>query len=306
MASQSASLLSLGRITTIASHTFTQLIRMKVFYFLIVFAIILWFFRTVVFDNVQGANSSVVQELKNLKSLGFFCMNAFSFILALTATALLIPKDLEDRTLYTILCKPVSRLDYLCGKYLGILSLIFVSLLCMDLYLSGMLYLKGQEALIATHRSMDFIHAPADLRQLSVQQVLDNGVNSSIHIAAWAIFLKAAIIAAIALLLSTISTSTIFTIILTAIVVIIGLIQSETREFMMQEMQYGQGSASLFTFSNSIAVIFPDLQLFGIDDGVINGRKIELVLSLKITLLAALYSLVYLVLAWFSFRKKEF
>ena len=58
------------------------------------------------------------------------------------ATALLLPKDVEDRTLYTILAKPVPRFDYLAGKLLGVLLLVFVSLALMDVLMTAVLQIR--------------------------------------------------------------------------------------------------------------------------------------------------------------------
>jgi len=58
------------------------------------------------------------------------------------ATALIIPKDAEDRILYTILCKPVPRIDYLMGKVLGVLALTLIAVLLMDAVMTLVLWLR--------------------------------------------------------------------------------------------------------------------------------------------------------------------
>jgi len=42
-------------------------------------------------------------------------------VYSIAATALLLPRDVEDRTLYTILSKPVPRIEYLLGRLVGVL-----------------------------------------------------------------------------------------------------------------------------------------------------------------------------------------
>ena len=59
-------------------------------------------------------------------------MSIFTWLLAVLATAMLLPKDIEDRTLYTILAKPVPRFEYLLGKFLGVLLLLFIALSLMS------------------------------------------------------------------------------------------------------------------------------------------------------------------------------
>src|SRR5688572_31379163 len=103
------------RIGVIAMHTFTQLVRMKVFYFLGVFAVILLASNLFNIQNLDRPNLAGVDALRSIRSWSLGTMTLFSVVMGIVATALLLPKDVEDRTLYTILAKPVPRLDYLVG-----------------------------------------------------------------------------------------------------------------------------------------------------------------------------------------------
>lgn len=299
------SFISLSRIAVIASHTFTQLVRMKVFYFLIAFVILLWGAKQVIFQNETGGDTSPEQELRLIKSAGFAAMNMFSMLLALSATALLIPKDIEDRTLYTILCKPVPRLDYLLGKLLGVLGLIFVSLVAMDLILSFFLHQKTSEIIDAQTASVIAQGMPQDVIDAKLAGIKAHGISINLHLATFAIFLKAIVIASIALLISTFSTSTLFTLILTLIIIVIGLMQSDAREYADTMAQFGKEN-KLSNISLVVAVFFPDLQFLSVEDGVIDGRTIPLSTMGKITVISLFYLAIYVVLSWFTFRKKEF
>lgn len=302
---QKTSFISLSRIGVIASHTFTQLVRMKVFYFLIAFVILLWGAKQIIFPNETGGDSSPEQELRLIKSAGFAAMNMFSMLLALSATALLIPKDIEDRTLYTILCKPVPRLDYLLGKLLGVLVLIFVSLIAMDIVLSFFLHQKASAIIAMQTADLKAIGMPPEMINEHLSSLKAHGVTMNLHFATFAIFLKAIVIASIALLISTFSTSTLFTLILTLIIIVIGLIQADAREYATTMAEFGQRN-QLSNISLAIAVFFPDLQFLSIEDGVIDGRSVPLRIIGQISLIALLYFAIYVVLSWFTFRKKEF
>ena len=120
------------RAVIIALSTVTQLVRMKVFYFLAPIALLfvgLQFFDVFWYEGPEASQPQ--QELMMHKNLCLGTMMLFSSLFAIVSTALLIPGDIEDRTLYTILCKPVPRLDYLVGKLLGVISVIFVAMLVM-------------------------------------------------------------------------------------------------------------------------------------------------------------------------------
>lgn len=302
---QKTSFISLSRIGVIASHTFTQLVRMKVFYFLIAFVILLWGAKQIIFPNETGGDSSPEQELRLIKSAGFAAMNMFSMLLALSATALLIPKDIEDRTLYTILCKPVPRLDYLLGKLLGVLVLIFVSLVAMDLVLSFFLNQKASGIIAMQAQQLAAGGMPQEMINEQVAGLKAHGVTMNIHFATFAIFLKAIVIASIALLISTFSSSTLFTLILTLVVIVIGLIQADAREYATTMAEFGQQN-KLSNISLGVAIFFPDLQFLSIEDGVIDGRNVPLRIIGQISMIAMLYFSIYVVLSWFAFRKKEF
>jgi len=302
---QKTSFISFSRIGVIASHTFTQLVRMKVFYFLIAFVILLWGAKQIIFPNATGGDGSPEQELRLLKSTGFAAMNMFSMLLALSATALLIPKDIEDRTLYTILCKPVPRLDYLLGKLLGVLALIFVSLVAMDLVLSFFLHQKASGMIALQTEQLAARGMPQEMINDYLAGLKSHGLTMNIHFATIAIFLKAIVIASIALLISTFSSSTLFTLISTLVIIVIGLIVADARDYATTMAEFGQENM-LANIAITIALFFPDLQFLSIEDGVIDGRNVPMRIMGQISMIAMLYFSIYVVLSWFAFRKKEF
>ncbi|MGJ8672053.1 ABC transporter permease [Rubritalea sp.] len=295
--------MSAARIGVIAGHTFTQLVRMKVFYFLVVFVLILLGLQFIDMREL-GAVDAVDQNLRVIKGAGFFAMNIFSVILALSATALLIPKDMEDRTLYTILCKPVPRLDYLVGKWLGVMSLVGVGLLVMNGLFSLILMNEVNGIVAEVTAALQERELPAEVIEVQVAEIRELGVSWSFQAGILAVFLKAMVVAAVALLVSTFSTSTIFTIIITVVVVLVGLIQAEARDYFFQQQELGRSSFML-EISRWIALLFPDFKLLGIEEGVINGQKLTAGIVGRVTLVGVLYSAVYIVLSWFVFRRKE-
>lgn len=297
------SFISPSRIFVIAGHTFTQLVRMKVFYFLVIFAVLLLGMQLIDMSDL-GAVSAVDQNIRVMKGGGFFAMNMFSVILALSATALLLPKDVEDRTLYTILCKPVPRLDYLIGKLFGVLALVAVSLLVMDGLFCFILNLRVEGIIAERSALLAQLGRPQEFIDAQAQLVRDEGVSWSMQVGVLAVFLKALVVASVALLISTFSTSTIFTIIITVVVVLIGLIQGEARDYFMTQQSLG-GSTPMMEVTRWIALLFPDFKLLGLEDGVISGKEISASLLGRVTLVAILYSATYVVLSWFVFRRKE-
>src|SRR3954471_168890 len=134
------------RIATICTNTLTELTRLKVFYFLLLFGLLL------IAGSVFLARFSFQQEFQILKDVSLGAMSIFSSLLAILTTARLIPQDIEDRTIYTILAKPVPRWEYLLGKLFGVLVLLAISIAVMALLFVSVFHAREQTVLNETMR----------------------------------------------------------------------------------------------------------------------------------------------------------
>ncbi|BDS08607.1 hypothetical protein NT6N_36470 [Oceaniferula spumae] len=294
-----------SRIFVIASHTFTQLVRMKVFYFLAVFAVLMLAASYFEMPWSRTTEDSAEQELIILKSTAMGAMAMFSVLFAIAATALLIPKDLEDRTLYTILSKPVPRLDYLLGKLLGVLLLVGSSLLIMDVVLTYLLHIRTDGLIAEEMERAKALGWPQEYIDIRKDAISQQGPTWDLQAGIGAIFFKAMIMASIALLISTFSSSTLFTIVIAVVIYFIGHFTADARNYWL----HSQGvhvSAQVKLLSQTLALIFPDFQLYNIVDAAIEGKPIAGGIFRRLTILTLFYSAIYSVLAWFTFRKKEF
>lgn len=291
------------RIGVIAFHTFTQLVRMKVFYFLAFFALIL--LGSNLFD-IQGLGRPELDGtyvLQTIRSWSLGAMTLFSVVLAITATALLLPRDIEDRTLYTILAKPVPRLDYLVGKLSGVLLLVGASLLVMDLLMTGVLALRMNMVLDVQMAAAHQVGMPPDEMESLRADITALGPDWHLHGAVAAVFLRAAVLASLSLLISTFSTSTLFTIIVGVLFYFIGHFQSEAREFYLSA-QEGAGPA-IRGAALAVAVIFPDFTPYNVIDEVIGGAKFSPGDAMLVGT-TAFYVVLHTFTSWLVFSKKEF
>jgi len=291
----------IGRILVIARNTFTQLVRMKVFYFLAVFAVIAIgsnFFQLPQHAGVEALGADV---LRSIKSWSLGTMTLFSVVLSVVATALLLPKDVEDRTLYTILAKPVPRFDYLAGKLLGVLALVFVSLLMMDILMTVVLHIRTGlvvESEIAFAKSLGH---PQEYIDAVRAAVLEQGPTWSLQGAVLAVFIRATIIASLALMISTFSTSTLFTTIVTLLIYFIGHFQEDAVNAFVSA-----GTTGGKVITGLVSLILPNFQLFNVIDAVIEGTILPLVALLKLAGLGLFYAVLYTLCSWFIFSDKEF
>ncbi|MBL9117397.1 MAG: ABC transporter permease subunit [Verrucomicrobiaceae bacterium] len=288
----------LRRILALASNTVTQLLRMKVLFFLLAFCVL------VVAAGFAFPAVSEAQQLKLLKDVSFGALQAFAVVMAIASTALLLPKDVEDRTLYTILAKPVPRIDYLLGKYLGVIALIAGGLILMDAAFSLVLYIKQT---IVIKEAVDwFVHqqqGQADAAGIAAvtADLEKQGLTWSLHTAVWSIFLKAAVLTALALLISTIASSTLFTIITGFAFFVIGHGLGLFRDYFFQ----GGISRWDYALSAVLSILCPDLGLFDIVDPVLEGHVPSVMAMSTMTGFAVLYIVGYLTVAHLLFVEKE-
>ena len=276
----------------IASNTFTQLMRMKVFYFMLIFTVV------IISVNFFFLGWTLEQELKSIKDAAFGAMRIFSAVFAIVGTALLIPKDVEDRTLYTILTKPVPRIEYLLGKLVGVLVLIAVSLVMMSALFLAVLYLR-QHQILAQEILLQPNVPPEELRAMIFAQ----GVQPELLIAVVALFLQAAVAAAVALMVSTFASSTLFTIIVSLMVFLIGHAQSLARGVWFPDGESHSTAARVL--AGLVALVFPDFNLFNLFDGIAAGQDVPAGIVVRLTVLAGFYLAIYTIVSWFVFAKKE-
>ncbi|MEP2776051.1 MAG: hypothetical protein ABJQ29_07800 [Luteolibacter sp.] len=295
-----------SRIRVIAFHAFTQLVRMKVFYFLAFFTLILIASNFFNLPQHEGPEAAGVNILHSIKSWSLGAMTLFSVVLSIVATALLLPKDVEDRTLYTILAKPVPRLDYLAGKLLGVLLLVFVSLALMDLLMSGILHLRTDMVLQDQVAFAESRGKSAEDIALLKSDIMAQGATASLQGAVFSVFLRATIIASMALLISTFSSSTLFTTVISFLIYFIGHFQADARAAYFSAEAGTSDSFWARSIALLISLVLPDFQLFNVIDAVIEGQVMPLIILGKLTLIGLFYAVFYVIASWFVFAKKEF
>jgi ABC-type Na+ efflux pump permease subunit len=285
---------SVLRVTAITGNTLTGLVRLKVFYAVLLFALLL------IGASAVMAQMTFQQEFQVLKDVGLGAMSLFTSLLAILATARLLPQDIEERTAYTVLAKPVSRFEYLAGKLVGVFCLLALSLLAMAALFFAVLFLREQNVLNETARQMSA--APAEQSAEGLQAVRAAAFNANLFPGLAVIYVKSCLLAALTLFVSTFASSTIFTIIVMAFVYFIGHLQAIAREYWLHT---NAATWLTKTFLALVALLFPDLQSFNLTDEIVAGTAIPVSLLLKTVAMAVFYSGFYLALAWGAFFRKE-
>jgi ABC-type transport system involved in multi-copper enzyme maturation permease subunit len=286
-----------ARVWTLATATVTQLLRMKILGFLLLFCVL------VVALGFAFPAADPSQQMKQLKDWSFAALQVFSVVIAIVATSLLLPRDLEDRTLYTILAKPVPRYEYLLGKLLGVLLLIGAGLVIMDIAFSAVLWLRqnlleAQAAAMLRQTGADATEALAQYRAMLAK----HGLTWNLHFGVLAVFLKASVISALALMISCFSSSTLFTVIMTLLVTIVGHGHQLMREYFLHPNLPAVGEKILSIF---LAIITPDLGAFDVVENIISGEVVAMGAMSSMLGVTGLYLTAYMVVSHLLFVEKE-
>jgi len=164
---------ALGRMRVIALNTFRESVRDRVLYNLILFVLIL------VAASVFVSDLSFDMESQFTAALGLSVMLVFGALIAIFIGVGLVYKEIDKRTIYNLLSKPVHRQEFVVGKYLG---------LCMTLLVNSIVMVAGTElALLYVNRGL----APIELAVLP---------------AAYLIYLELALLVGIAIMFSSFTT----------------------------------------------------------------------------------------------------
>lgn len=282
-----------GRVIAIGRNTFTELVRQKVFYFLLLFSLIM------IGSSSFLAKISFAGEFQMLKDVALGAMSVFLCLLAILATAMLLPRDLEDRTIFTILSKPVPRYEYLFGKLLGVIFMLTLSTILMGGLFLAVLLMREQAVLMETRHSL-----PASSPELAsaIAEVHRSAFTWDLIPGMAILLVKAVLLASLTLLISTFATSGIFAILVSASAYFIGHLQVTAREYWLSGIGVHWWTR---LFTALVALLFPDLQAFNLTDDIVAGVHLPMGLFWQTMALGGVYAAVYYAVACFLFQNRE-
>ena len=292
-----------GRITAVAGVTLTQLVRMRLFLVPAVVALIFLGLQFIPYQGNIGVEFQGVAQLQFIKDVSLGCMQLFGLIFCVAATALLLPRDAEDRILYTILCKPVPRFDYLAGKALGVLALLVLMIGLLD----GVMSLLLAQRVSSICAELTAALAANGYTQADMQPYLDQvyaaGNSWNTQCGVLATLLGYGVLTTLTLLISCFTSGTIVSIIFGLGAYFIGMFQ----EMLFSAISAGQGTTAAMRWAEQVcAVILPDFGLFSVADTASAGAEFSLSLLGGLALIAAGYMLLHLLTATWIFSRKEF
>jgi len=114
-----------ARIVHIAANTFREAVRDRVLYNLIAFAVLMSGAAILVGQISIGIERLVVVNL------GLAAVSLFGVVIAIFIGIGLVSKEIEKRTLYTVLSRPVQRWEFIVGKFFGLAGTLAVNTIFM-------------------------------------------------------------------------------------------------------------------------------------------------------------------------------
>jgi ABC-type transport system involved in multi-copper enzyme maturation permease subunit len=264
-------------IAAIAVNTFRESVRDKVLYNLVVFAVLLTGASYFLGQLTAG------QDVKIIKDLGLSATAAFGLFIAVFIGIGLVSKEVERRSVYSLLAKPIHRYQLVLGKYCGLVLTLAVNIAVMAAALYLVLAYMGHGVPPEVMRAWD---APA----------LDPALLEAVAL----IFVELTLVTAIAVFFSTFSTP-ILSASLTFGLYIVGHFSSDLRNF--QDVVDSPAAARL---ARGLYWVLPNLAQFDVKADVVHGRVVPFGYLAMTTGYAALYIGVLLVASVFVFSRRDF
>ena len=268
------------RVCLISGNTLLEALRQRLFHFLLLLALALVVGAQWLRDFNFGA-----PELKFLADFGFGAMAFFGAALTITATAQLFFSEIENRTVLTLLAKPVGRADFVLGKFLGAIGVVAVFCGLLTALLAVVLWSRE------TALMQEWPEAFARGRLLHYEAIVAAGLIQ------WS---KLAVLAAFTLLIASFAQSQLYTVVAGFFVLVICHLQ-----YLAQESYARSASVIAHLLSGGLGLLFPNFQLFNLADDVGTGGPLAWSRFVQVELYALGYCVAACALAIYSFRKRQ-
>jgi ABC-type transport system involved in multi-copper enzyme maturation permease subunit len=263
-------------IAAIAVNVFRESVRDKVLYNLVAFAILLIGASYLIGQLTAG------QDVKIIKDLGLGATSMFGLFIAVFIGIGLVSKEVERRSIYSLLSKPIHRYQLVIGKYCGLVLTLAVNLSVM----AAALYLVLAYMAAGTSWAARAWDAPA--------------LDPALLIAIGLILVELMLVTAVALFFSTFSTP-ILSAALTFGVYVVGHFTADLRRF--QDVVDSPAAAAL---ARGLYWVLPNLAQFDVKSDVVHGRHVPLGYVGVATAYGLVYISLLLVAAIFIFSRRDF
>ncbi|HKE35484.1 MAG TPA: ABC transporter permease [Candidatus Acidoferrum sp.] len=254
------------RVGVVALNTFREAVRDRVLYNLLFFALVM------MAASIIAGQISIGIEQTVIATLGLSAISLLGLLIAIFIGVGLVSKEMDKRTLYALLAKPVRRWEFLLGKFGGLILTLAVNTAAMGVGLF--------------------------LALVYVKPTLERG-DATVFVAVYFIWLKLALVVALALLFSCFTTP-LLAILFTAGIYIVGLYVQELRNMPMQVMSPGMTALTKW-----LSYLLPNFENFNIMALAAHSRPVPGAFILQNTLYAAVYCTIVLTGAVLVFSRRN-
>ena len=124
---------SLNTVIAIALNTFRETVRDRVLYAIVIFALL------ATLAGIIFGQLSADQDVRVLEDLGLGVISVFGGIIAVFIGTTLVFKEIDRRTIFLIVTKPINRWEFVTGKFLGLALSLLVTNFAMGLFFLGVI-----------------------------------------------------------------------------------------------------------------------------------------------------------------------
>lgn len=268
----------MNRVWLVAWHVFKESVRDRVLFAIVGFAFVLVAASVLIGEITAG------QDVKIIKDLGLATLEVAGVLMAVFIGIGLVAREIERRSIYSLLAKPVHRWEFVLGKYVGLVGTIMVNLALMTAALFVMLaWLQWK--------------TPDEVELGWVTPVMDLALLKAVVL----IMAELALLTAVALFWSTFTSSGILAAGLTLGVFVVGLFVEDLRGFTAIS-----DSPLIVALVHGVGVVVPAFSAFDIKAEVVHGRPMPWAYVGMTVAYAACYASALVGGAMAIFSRREF
>jgi len=261
----------------IAIAVFRESVRDRIFYNLVIFAVLL------VGSSIVIGQLTAGQDVKIIKDLGLSATSAFGLFIAIFVGINLVSKEIDRRSVYPLFAKPIRRSEFIVGKYCGLLLTLLVNTIVMTIALYAVLFFLARGVPDRVQSAWD---APA----------LDPALLKAIAL----IYVDIAVVTAVALFFSSYS-SPLLSAVFTLGVYAVGQFNADLKHF-----DKIVDSPAAIWIANACYYLLPDFAKFDVKLAVVHGIPV----TATYVAASAAYALAYIAALLFGaiviFSRRDF
>lgn len=270
--------MSATRVQLVAWHVFKEGARDRVLFTMVGFAVLLFGASLLLGQLTAG------QDLKIIKDLGLAVIEVSGVLMSVLVGVGLVAREIDQRSIYGLLARPLRRWEFIVGKYVGLLMTLAVNVAVMTVALYAVLAWMQWTAAPAVRASWE---APALDPAMLVAVVMLMG--------------ELAVLTAVALFFSTFSSSALWSTLFSLGVFVAGQFSGQLRE-----LATAVGSRAAGVVGTVLGLILPAFGAFDVKSQVVHGLSIPLEFVGMTMAYAVLYSAAVLTATVAVFNRRDF